>query len=569
MTPAAERLDLARVLAYQQPLRSRDLAASVAQEVRESGDLPVLARASWLTALADVRIGDAADAAETLAAARRLFGMAGDSHGERMCDEVRAIALRRTGDPTACRALLDEIDRRHPPPSDDFDAFLVHNSRALTLKCLGLTERTLSHFYAAAEAADRLGWIGPRVVAAANLGGFHLDLYNLEDALTLSRRAQQGALAAEMAPIIGTATANLIVVHWALDQRRDARRLSDFLIGNEHRLIPGALQTHAALIALGFLAGGELRPAQHWLDIAAAAPGASAAPGDLVAWVQARVHLENGDAGAAVRAVDAALSDEEARRHAGAPFDRLELLRAAADACERHGDVGRAISLVRRSQQVHESLLTRSTRARLRALQAESERMQSRRDQDDIRRREQDPATERRRLQVLDEALQAQTQANTRLQAALREQAPLDPGTGLANRGHLEALSSVLLASARRRGQPLAVALIEVDASPGQRVAEVARRLRREVRASDAICRWDADRFVLLMPDTDAGCADQAMRRLRQGLAVGGEVDPAAAIAAFHAGIAMLDDGDADLGRLVVRAGDRLHAGLDTPGSGH
>lgn len=554
VTPIGERLDQARLLAYQQPLRSRELAADAAAGARALGDTLALARAAWLVALADVRVGDADDAAAALAEARRAFAACGHGPGLRLCDEVRAIALRRAGDVAGCRTLLEEIDRRHPLPADDFDAFLAHNSRALTLKGLGLTDRTLSHFHAAVDAADRLGWIGPRVVAAANLGGFHLDLYNLDDALALSRRAQQGALAAEMAPIIGTATANLIVVHWALGQRRDARRLSDFLIGNEHRLMPGALRAFAVLVALGFLAGGELRPAQHWLHEAAAAAGAGGATSDLAAWVQARVHLENGDAAAAVRAVDAALADEDTRRAGGAPFDRLELLRAAADACERHGDIGRAMALLRRAQQVHEELLARSSRARMRALQVETDRQQARREREDAQRHAQELEIERRKVQALDAALQDQARVRAELQARLRELAPSASGTDIPGRRDLQSLSTVLLAGARRRRQPLALALIEVpDADTA--AAGFGQRLRREVRASDAVGRWDDGAYVLLMPDTDAGRADIALNRLRRGL----QHDDAPATG-FSAAVATLDDGDDGLEPLVVRATDRLRA---------
>lgn len=561
-------VEQARVLSYQDPLRSLALAEAAAARADAAGDRALGAWARWVAALVQVRIGDAAVGEQQLKSARDAFAELEDVRGQRLCDEVRAIGLRRLGQLSACRALLEEIDRRGLPLTDDFDAFVVHNSRAITLKSLGLTDLTLTHFYAAMDAAERLRWPGPRVVAAANLGGFHHDLHNLEDALSISRRAQQAALSAGMAHIIGTATVNLIAISFALGQRREARALTDFLISNESRLLPGALRGYACYIALGYLAGGDLTRAQAWLDEAEHFPNAAGDSGELHGWIQARTQLEQGDAAAACRTIERALAGQDPRRGGSPPYDRLELLRAAADAFERSGDLSRAMAYLRRAQQVHEDLLGRSARARYRALQAESEFRQAQRERDEAVDRERQLAEDRQRLESLNQALIAQVQANEKLQAAMREQAVRDPLTGLHNRRHLLEIAPATIGYARRKRQPLAVALLDLDAfksinqahgrAGGDRVlVAVAELLRRACRASDVVCRWGGEEFVLLMVDTSRDVAAGVLLRLQAALAASTvQLESGASLQAvrFSAGIVTLADEDHSLEDLLRRA---------------
>ncbi len=570
----AERLEQARFLSYQDPLQSLKLARDACRAAEAAGDQNLAAWAGWLVALAEMRIGDPQVGEAALLEARGRFVALDDARGQRLCDEVRAIGLRRLGQLSACRSLLEEIDRRGVLPADDFDAFLAHNSRALTLKALGLTDLTLTHFYAAQDAADRLRWPGPRVVAAANLGGFHLDLHNLDDALSISRRAQQAALSAGMAPTIGTATVNLIAISYALGQRREARALTDFLIANENRLLPGALRGYAPYVALGYLAGGDLTRAQAWLDQARELPRVAGAADELRAWVQARTWLEQGDAAAACRTVEGALASQDPRRGGSPPYDRLELLRAAADAFERHGDLSRAMAYLRRAQQVHEDLLGRSARARYRALQAEAEFRQAQRERDDALAREQQAEADRVRLEVLNQALLAQVQANDRLQSALREHAVRDPLTLLHNRRHLNEAAPAAIGFARRKRQPLTLALLEIDqfkavhehhgrAGGDRLLLAMAELLRGTCRSSDLVCRWGGEEFVILMTDTARDVATGVLLRLQQGLARarvalddGSVLEPAS----FTAGWVMLGEDDTTLDDLMRRADAVLQA---------
>ena len=226
------------------------------------------------------------------------------------------------------------------------------------------------------------------------------------------------------------------------------------------------------------------------------------------------------------------------------------------------------MSYLRRAQQVHEDLLGRSARARYRALQAEAEFRQAQRERDDALARERQAAQDRQRLESLNQALLAQVQANERLQAALREQAVRDPLTALHNRRHLEEAAPAVIGFARRKQQPLTLALLELDhfktvhdrhgrAGGDRLLIAVAELLRRACRSSDMVCRWGGEEFLVLMTDTSHDVASGVLLRLKQALANarvvlegGATLDPIS----FTAGIVSLVEGDHSLDDLMRRA---------------
>ncbi|WP_355662205.1 GGDEF domain-containing protein [Halomonas salifodinae] len=119
---------------------------------------------------------------------------------------------------------------------------------------------------------------------------------------------------------------------------------------------------------------------------------------------------------------------------------------------------------------------------------------------------------------------------------ALREQAEVDPLTGLANRAQLaEALEDALLES---RERPPALILIDLDDfkaindthghQAGDAVlVEIAKRLRSSLRDSDTIARLGGDEFVVVIPGASASStqqiADKLLEALRPPIAWDGE----------------------------------------------
>ena len=100
-----------------------------------------------------------------------------------------------------------------------------------------------------------------------------------------------------------------------------------------------------------------------------------------------------------------------------------------------------------------------------------------------------------------------------------------DPLTGLANRRAWDEHLARELARARRRHEPLAVALMDLDDfkllndvhghQEGDRVlVAAATGWLGQLREADLLCRWGGDEFAVLLPNCPAGEADVVVARL-------------------------------------------------------
>ncbi|MFW6021844.1 MAG: putative bifunctional diguanylate cyclase/phosphodiesterase, partial [Guyparkeria sp.] len=99
-------------------------------------------------------------------------------------------------------------------------------------------------------------------------------------------------------------------------------------------------------------------------------------------------------------------------------------------------------------------------------------------------------------------------------QLSLHHEARHDGLTGLANRSAFRENLDAALARARRRGGQVAIMFLDLDGFKSindrhghergdQLLQEVARRMRRVVRAGDAVSRLGGDEFTLLLEDVD------------------------------------------------------------------
>lgn len=521
VTSAAALLERAWQLAYLDPLRARSAAAD-ALSASEPGSVSA-AWAHWHLALSDIRNADPALAGAANARARALFRQHGLVRGLALCDEVDAIAHRRAGDVARCHALHATIDSMGETGLHDFDRFFAHNSRAITAKLMGGNERALRHFYEALEAADRCGWPGPRITALGNLGGFHQDLFNLEDARALSEEALTAARAAGARAMVTTAASNLIVIHYAAGNPERALAMAELLLTRSDEQLPGALERVPLPMALAFLVNGDLDSAEEWLAHGARVPVADGDGMTFWAWLSARCRLGRGDAAAAKELAERALL--ERRVVSDTPYDLMELLRAAADANEALGDDRAALAHSKRAHHVYEQLVGRSAQARYRALQASREFTQVQRERDHAQRSHEEAETDRQRLADLNRALEAKVAETELLHAKLQEQALRDPLTGLHNRRYLFEVGPGLLELARRQNAPLCVALLDLDHfkalndtyghAAGDAVLQFfAQLLSLGLRRSDVLCRHGGEEFVIVMPDISADVAAATVQRL-------------------------------------------------------
>jgi diguanylate cyclase (GGDEF)-like protein len=119
---------------------------------------------------------------------------------------------------------------------------------------------------------------------------------------------------------------------------------------------------------------------------------------------------------------------------------------------------------------------------------------------------------------------------NLRLREALREHSVRDSLTGLFNRRYLEETLERELRRAARKGQPLAVVMLDVDHfkrvndtfghDAGDAVLRsLAATLRAAVRGSDIICRYGGEEFIAMLPEAGLETALQRAEALRAAVA--------------------------------------------------
>jgi diguanylate cyclase (GGDEF)-like protein len=532
-----------------------------------------LAAEGWLhLALAELRTGTGRDAGTKLAEARHGFVALGDATGIAWCDEVRAIALRCQGDYAGSARLQTDIDGRPGVDRDAMFRFLAHNSRALTHKLSGHVDETLRHFYAAQEAAIETGLDGPRITVIANLGGFHQELYNLDDARQLSEQALAEARRCGMRLLVAASCANLVLVHYAAGDTTGARAMAGFLLEQPAETTDDLPRRYPLPLALGFLASGEIDQALRYL---AAGAVSGIADGDGLcewAWIKSRCLLAQGNAVGARELAERTLAQRADRQLSDPPYASMQLRQALADACERLGDHAAALRWQREAHQRYTHLVGRSARARFIALEVGHRLAATQRERDLAVLGHREADDDRRRLAELNAELQAKVAETERLHQALREQALRDPLTGLHNRRYLFEAGPGLLERVHRNRCIACVALLDLDhfkllndtyghQAGDQVLKRFAALLRETLRKSDILCRYGGEEFVAVMPDIDGDHAHELLARLLQALQ---QLPPEPGRrrlpnGSFSAGLAMFPRHGTTLEKLLLRADKALY----------
>jgi diguanylate cyclase (GGDEF)-like protein len=111
----------------------------------------------------------------------------------------------------------------------------------------------------------------------------------------------------------------------------------------------------------------------------------------------------------------------------------------------------------------------------------------------------------------------------------VRQRMVRDALTGLFNRGHFDETLPYALEHAQRKGDPLSLAIVDVDDFKtindrlshleGDRVLQlIARTIVEQLRATDVPCRYGGDEFVILLPGAGAEAAEDFAERFREAL---------------------------------------------------
>ncbi|MFN8653264.1 MAG: GGDEF domain-containing protein [Gemmatimonadales bacterium] len=102
--------------------------------------------------------------------------------------------------------------------------------------------------------------------------------------------------------------------------------------------------------------------------------------------------------------------------------------------------------------------------------------------------------------------------------------------TGLFNRGYFDRVLEKALDAARRQGQPLSVAILDLDrfkqvndehghTTGDQALCQVAQFIFKALRRTDVVARYGGEEFVILLPGTPRDAAVLRVEALRQELA--------------------------------------------------
>ncbi|MDR3640217.1 MAG: sensor domain-containing diguanylate cyclase [Humidesulfovibrio sp.] len=158
----------------------------------------------------------------------------------------------------------------------------------------------------------------------------------------------------------------------------------------------------------------------------------------------------------------------------------------------------------------------------------------------------------------------------TRYQNRVEEMATTDKLTGLLNRQTLDVLFQQAISLAQRAGEPLAVLLADIDyfkavndrhghlAGDGA-LKCVAACLRQNLRASDTVCRWGGEEFLMILKNCDAQAGRALAEKLRQAVEADAELralTPDGVTLSF--GVAQLSAGETEE-NLVGRADKALY----------
>jgi diguanylate cyclase (GGDEF)-like protein/PAS domain S-box-containing protein len=135
-----------------------------------------------------------------------------------------------------------------------------------------------------------------------------------------------------------------------------------------------------------------------------------------------------------------------------------------------------------------------------------------------------------RALHEANQQLSAKIEEISMLHRLLAEQALRDPLTGLHNRRYLEERLPEVFARARREGEPVTVALVDIDhfkrindtyghAGGDEVIRALATLLQASVREYDITCRYGGEEFLLVLPSTAPDVAHARLETLREDFA--------------------------------------------------
>jgi two-component system, cell cycle response regulator len=546
---------------------AKTLASRALALAEREGDFVQQAFAHLNLALQALRNESMEAGAEHLDSARRLLAKAPGANARVgwLAEHVEGMRLRRLGQHAEAAEVFKELHQRAGAERPLLDAYLTLSSLAIVLGMGQDRYDALERFYEALALARRTGESSLVVNALNNLGSFQLDLYNLEDTLPLLEECLAGAIAIDSRRQIIFAAGNLAQCLCAMGLAKEALAVaSEHLIGRIRPEDIPSLQRDEE-IAHALLENGLLDEAEARLASAQHTDEMTNEISTHRVWLRARLLLARGRAAEAL-ALCLAHQASAAQDGTAPPVDQVRLLRIAAEAAATAGEHALSYTLLSEAYAIQEQLLGRAAKARFLSLQISHEVQRAAAERDTAQRTA-------RELEELNRSLREQISENERLQEQLRTEAIEDPLTGLHNRRFLVDAGSGLLALAKRRGDPLTLALIDMDNfkqvndrhghDAGDLVlCAFAKLVRGMMRSSDVVCRYGGEEFVLLFALSDEASAIarlEAMQSEFRALCFE-EAGATGLTCTFSAGVSVATDDTDTLHHLLERSDKAMYA---------
>lgn len=402
---------------------------------------------------------------------------------------------------------------------NEFDVALIHfgaglrlareaANAALEARCvngLGLASHKLgdygaamTHYVESLRLAQNSGDEPGRVRAMGNIGRVHADLGEYEQALELHLGAIDAARALGLAVYEAASSVNAAFEYHCLGRLEDSLRTSEAALQlvREHdlRQYEGELLTYRAVALLdGGDAAAAARLCEETLPLMERFGDREYMSYLLTVHGRALHELERHEealgflrrALALAQEIRVRVREAEAHRALSAALEACGDYRAALLHARAYHDLERAVH----AENVDRRTKVLTVQVKVELLQKEAER-------------------ERLRSEELTRANAALQEARTQLE----HQALHDALTGLANRVHFERALQQTLHDAARDGSIHAVVFIDLDHfkhvndtlghdAGDELLKQVARRLRRAVRAHDLVARMGGDEFTLILRD--------------------------------------------------------------------
>ncbi len=127
-----------------------------------------------------------------------------------------------------------------------------------------------------------------------------------------------------------------------------------------------------------------------------------------------------------------------------------------------------------------------------------------------------------------------------------------DPLTGIANRRFLDLMLDTCLARTERYGDPLALAMVDIDhfktfndtyghVEGDKLLRQIAHLISGEIRQTDLVGRYGGEEFLIMLPDTSLQHASLTGERIRRKIAEYTEVTISLGVASYRKGITKED----------------------------